>query len=480
MKTRYTLTFALEALIFVLSFFTDWYDLLSIGLVVLLVLSMLNNLGNGIVLREIIALHMCFVCLVMPVVGYAFFDQSNRLARTFIKYMLVPESEYFGFALPAVSGFILFLCWPIGGKNYSDIGPFLRQMIDKAKTVLERRKNTGAALVIVGTLMFPVSAILPSVVRFAFELLYFASFAGVLYVYFQKQLRYRGLLLIFFTVFTLAIAISSAVFTVVAYMSVTMFSFFFLGRKAKFWKKVLIFFIGVFILLIIQTVKPVYRIATWGKNYHGDKAALFASLFMERLGDPASTLRSADAFFPIYIRANQGFNVTLVMRRFPSRKPFDGGVNLLTSLASSLVPRFLWPDKPEAGGKYNMAYYAGIYIKGWSTNVGPLGEAYGSFGVNGGIIFMIFLGAFIRLAYLIMIRRSTKTPLLIFWMPVLFFQVTYAAETDTLQILNSLFKSAFFIWLMCRTLPFLFGIEKKTRSQISPILPNPPAVRLDH
>jgi hypothetical protein len=44
---------------------------------------------------------------------------------------------------------------------------------------------------------------------------------------------------------------------------------------------------------------------------------------------------------------------------------------------------------------------------------------------------------------------------------VLFYQVTYAAETDSLQVFNSLTKSAFFIWLLYRQWPQWFGVEKK-------------------
>ena len=51
-----------------------------------------------------------------------------------------------------------------------------------------------------------------------------------------------------------------------------------------------------------------------------------------------------------------------------------------------------------AGGQYNMKYYTGLVIEGWSTNVGPVGEAYGSFGVTGGIMYMFCLGLFIRWA----------------------------------------------------------------------------------
>ena len=242
-------------------------------------------------------------------------------------------------------------------------------------------------------------------------------------------------------------------------MSLTLFSFFFLGRKAKLWKKVLIFLIGVCVLVLIQSVKPAYRTLTWNKNYEGDKGMLFITLIADKIQNPK--FNSADDFFQIYIRANQGYNVALVMRRFPKQHPFDEGGNLATSLAASIVPRFLWPDKPEAGGKFNMYYYAGMTIVGWSTNVGPLGEAYGSFGKDGAIFFMILLGAFIRWAYKRVFSISRKVPLLIFWIPVLFYQVTYAAETDTLQILNSLFKSTFLVWILYRLAPQLFGMEKR-------------------
>ncbi|WP_315819863.1 hypothetical protein [Paraflavitalea speifideaquila] len=177
------------------------------------------------------------------------------------------------------------------------------------------------------------------------------------------------------------------------------------------------------------------------------------------------------AVFNTYIRTNQGFNVALVMRRIPSYQPYDNGNNLFKVMAASIVPRFLWPDKPEAGGKFNMKYYAGYSIKGWSTNIGPLGEAYGSFGVVGGILFMFLLGIFIRWSYKLVFTISKRIPLLICWIPVLFYQITYSGETDTLQILNSLVKSAFFIWLLYKLLPGWFGIEKQKNSKKSFIKP---------
>jgi len=438
---------------------TNWYVPLALILTACLIIQVLDRLGKGVVLREIVALHMTFTCLAMPVVGYAVFNRSNHLAKIFIKYMHVPDYVYFGYALPAVAGFVLFLCWPIGGKGYDDGGVFLKQAIDRAKGVLGKSHKLGIYLLIGGTLMFWVAKVLPEAVRFAFLLFFFASFAAFLYIFYQPELRGRRYYLYGFGAFIVLTAVGNGMFTVVAYMSLTIFSFFFLGKRSSMFKKLLLFFVGVFILLLIQSVKPTYRILIWNGTYEGNKGVLLLRLMADKLSDP--NWASTDAFFPEFTRANQGFNVSLVMHRFPENIPFDNGSKLLVNIASSLVPRVFWPNKPEAGGRVNMAYYAGLTIVGWSTNVGPLGEAYASFGPRGGVIFMILLGVFIRYAYSRLFKLSAKIPLLLFWLPVMFYQTTYAGETDTLQILNSILKSALFIWLLHRQWPEWFGGKKK-------------------
>jgi hypothetical protein len=459
MKRKISIYSLIHLVIFILSIITNWYGTLAICLMVCLIMQVLDRLGKGVVLREIVALHMTFVCLVMPVIGYAVFNQTNRLARIFIKYMRVPDYVYFGCALPAIAGFVLVLCWPIGTSAYDDSGMFLQKAIDRAKIVLQKSPKVGIYLLMGGSVMFSVARVLPEAVQFAFLLFFFSGFAGFLYVFYQPGLRFRRFYLFGFGAFIIMTAISNGMFTVVAYMSLTLFSFFFLGKRSSLFKKLLLFCLGVFMLLLIQSIKPTYRIMTWGGNYEGNKGMLFVSLLFNKLSDP--NLSSSDAFFPIYTRINQGYNVSLVMKRFPDKIPFDDGKHLLLNLASSLVPRVFWPGKPEAGGKVNMLYYAGLSISGWSTNVGPLGESYGSFGPRGAVVFLIFVALFIRFAYATLFRLSARIPLILFWMPVMFYQTTYAGETDTLQIFNSILKSALFIWLLYRQWPKWFGVEKK-------------------
>lgn len=451
----------LQLFIFALSLVTNWYTVLSVALLGIVLVIILDKLGKGVVLREIIALHSCFICLVMPALGYGVYSIENPLSKLYRRYMQVPEDVYFTFALPATAAFVIALCWPMNQARSSDHGSVLTSTIDKAKAALQNpnMKKRSIYIVVTGIIMLFFSSFLPVSLQFFVMLFYFAAFAGILYVFYLPSFKYKWPIILLFALFILVNSLRQGMFTIVAYMGMTMFSFLFLGSKTSLWKKALVFFAAGLILMIIQAVKPTYRKFVWRQGYQGNKMVLFANLISDQV--QKGEMFSETAFFPIYYRANQGFNVALVMKRIPSVQPFDNGRNLLISFASAFVPRFLWPDKPEAGGKFNMKFYAGFDIRGWSTNVGPLGEAYGSFGVEGGIIYMFFLGGFIRWAYKRVFVIGNKIPLIILWIPVLFYQTTYSAETDMLQIVNSILKSAFFIWLLYKMLPGWFGAAER-------------------
>ena len=94
MSKRYFFTI-LYSLIFVLSLITDWYEVLIYVLTGSLVLMMIDKLGKGIVLRETIALHSCFVTVFMPLMGYKVFNENNLMARIWNRYMFMPQEEYF-------------------------------------------------------------------------------------------------------------------------------------------------------------------------------------------------------------------------------------------------------------------------------------------------------------------------------------------------------------------------------------------------
>lgn len=426
---------------------------------------LLDKLSNGIALREAIAIHTSLVCLIMPLVGYTYFSLDDPTSRLWVKYMRVPEIQYFNYALPAVAGFIFVMCLPINKQAVADYGVNIKLLLSRTKPILARNPKIGIQIIVIGVIVQILSPLLPVSLQFAFLLFFFSAFAGMLYVFYTPSLKFRKWILGFFFLFLLLIALRTGMFTILVYMGLTAFSFFFLERKTFLWKKIVWFLVSIFFIIVLQSVKPEYRKMTWTDQYSGNKAVLFAELISDKVMD--LNITSKEVIFPIYVRTNQGFNISLVMRRFPQIQSFDYGSNLFVAFISSFVPRFLWPDKPEAGGVANMQYYAGVQLRGWSTNVGPLGEGYGSFGVTGGIIYMCILGGLIRLAYRQMFLVAKKNPLLIFWIPVIFYQITYSAETDTLQIVNSLVKSSFFVWALYKFLPKWFGIKKANSTNIN-------------
>jgi hypothetical protein len=446
----------LQFVIFILSLITDWYGHLIIVFTIVLSIMMLDKMGKGIVLRESIAILYTLTCLIMPLVGYTYYTYSNQLARMWVKYMPIPEDVYFQFAVPAIVGFCLALTIPLGWREFADEGAPLRKSIEKIKIAVSANKKTSVYIIVTGVIIGRIAGYVPGGLQFFASLFFFGSFAGVLYVYYTAEFKYKKLVMGAFLSIIIFNALATGMFTIVAYMGITIFSFFLLASRPSLLKNVVIMVLAVVFILVLQNTKGLYRQYTWKAEYGGSKIVLFGKLFTENLIRGGSLIEKKN-FFPIYARTNQAYNVACVMRRIPTYQAHDNGAHLSKVFASAFVPRFLWPDKPEAGGKFNMKYYAGINIRGWSTNVGPLGEAYGSFGVTGGIIFMILLGAFIRWAYKLVFSIAKKYPLMICWIPVLFFQITYSGEADTLQALNSLIKSAFFIVILLKILPSWFG-----------------------
>jgi len=400
----------------------------------------------------------------MPVVGYKYYNSENKLAYLFRRFMQVPEQDYFGYALPALIMFSFILTLPLNRRNYMDSGEFLFQHINKIKEYIKKNPNLGATIMIVGTAQLLFGGIFPQELRFFFDIFFFASFAGLLMVFLGENKTYKTFLIPVFVLLLLVKALESSLFTVIAYMSIAMASFFLIGNKTGIIKKIGFFIVGCFFLLVLQNSKVAYRKVIRKSGDSSSQLSTFFNIVQDQFFISENFFQ-VNEFYPVFIRLNQGFNVSQVMKRIPSAQDFDGGKMIQQSILASITPRFLWPDKPKAGGHFNMKYYAGITIifGTYSTNVGPLGEGYGAFGVFGGILFMCALAFYIRFAYYRVWHISLKYPIMILWLPVIFYQTTYSAENDILQILNSTIKSSAFLWLLSKFQPRWFGISKNEK-----------------
>ena len=438
-----------EALVLSLCMFPDMYRELAVVLICVSIVRLIHKIGNGSFFLELIYVYSAFTCLLMPLVGYVYFPKSDFLSATWVRYMPIPEQQYYSFNLPALIcmgwGFFLFR------RNTPDNSSVINPIVQKIrKDILQVPPAVIIALVLVSLFAYSISGYLPPSLQQVNTFLYFSLFAGFFYVIFYKDFPAKKLVIIGIIFFLLFDSIKSGMFTIIAYMGGLFMILLLAGRKILISQKILFISVCLLFIVFLQLFKLDLRQARKKGNDPG------IAEVATRVVNNAQSSSFKQILFPLYYRMNQGYNIALVQKRIPTRVEYLGGNNLFLSFVSAFVPRLFWPDKPEAGGKANMKLYVGVEIRSWSTNVGPLGEAYGSFGYIGGWVYLLIFGLFIQKSYTFFIGLCKKRPVLFLWMPPIFFQTVYVTETDSLQAFNSLIKGAIFMFIMFRMIPSLF------------------------
>lgn len=423
--------------------------LLSILLFGLIIYRIIDKIGKGIVLLELAMFFSVLTYLIMPILGFEVYNKSSAIAVTWAKIMPIERDTYFNFFYPAISTFFLGLVFHFNKKEAIDEGINMLGILSKMKILLKDSLRNGIILSSIGMVFY----ILNQTINLGYvgALFYFLLYPGMMYIYFTQNSKIKFFFLGLDILFILYNAYITGMFTIIVYMGATLFSIALIGTYIKFWKKFVIFLLGFSFIVVVQSVKGVVRQSKGLSNKFnltGERG--IAGAFTE------------EGFFPLYTRFNQGELSARVLKRIPYYQEFDDGKSLTNTVLSAFVPRFFWPDKPQSGGYYNMKHFAGFELKGYTMNIGPPGEAYGNFGVTGGIIFMFFFGLFIRFFYIQTIKIADKIPLLILWLPISFYQVLYCMENDTLQAVNSLTKGSFFIYLIFRIYPNIFSIKPKS------------------
>lgn len=437
------------------------HSILSILEACFLFFMIIDKLGKGMALRELIAFHTSFVLLFMPTIGYWYYSASNPLAKHWSKYMPIGDEEYFSFVFPAVLIFNLILCWPINRLKNKDFGGFFIENYEKTINKLSISKIKVKLLLISGTFIYFLTRFLPVSLQYFGYLSFTASFAAFLMLYLDNTIKYRKIAMLYFFAFLLYASISTTMFTLVVYMGMTMFAFFFLNLNLSFPAKFGLFVTIALLVMSLQYAKSAFR--SGAGNIETQNRALYLGELLLQEASSSYTFFSPEKFFGFYVRTNQGFLVAKVIDYIPRKKEYDNGRYLGQAIFSALIPRIFWPDKPTAGGRFTFEYFTGDKLVGFtSMNVSPVGEAYGSFGPVLGIVYMSILALFVRGVYLRFISLTYTIPFLIFWFPVVFYQLTYSMETDSLQIFNSLFKSGIFVFILYVISPSLFGVERKS------------------
>jgi hypothetical protein len=426
-------------LLYVASSLTDW-ESLSVSLLIYFFLEFVYDMGNRIVIMDFAILLAIFCCLVMPVIFYHEYTRGFKLAALWIKYMPIESDTYFSFAFPSVVALILGLRFPLGRLKISS-NPAI--YLENAKKRLATDPNLGLKLIAIGAVSGLLDFLSPASLKQIFFLLDNLTYVGAFYVIYSPN-KYKKFVIPGVVLVMIAQTIITGMFGEFVYILACSVALMILGKKFSLKLKFLFCFLGICVILILQSIKSDYREKAWASGQ--SDPAYYAELIADRVINPMTIIDPGKLFF-ISVRMNQGWLVAVTMDLVPRKFPYADGETIFTSIAAAIVPRFLWEDKPTVGGAENLKRFWGYSIKGYSMNIGPLGEAYGNFGVTGGIVFMFFYGLFFNLVLSVIIKMAEKRPTLILWLPFLFYYAI-SIETDLLTTMGSLVKGIIFTWLV--------------------------------
>lgn len=431
--------------------FTE-YEAASASLFLFYILHFLNSLGKELVIIEVIILSALFTCLVMPIAGYHHFNRINLLARVWMRYMPISSEDYYSFMFPAAISMIVGLQLPIFFRK--KILKDHREYIENAKQYVGEMKWQGVHLLLIGVISTLIKSFVPSGLSHVFFLLGYLIFVGAFYSLYT-QFPFKKAILSAAFGYLLLRSILLGMFGELLYISVMAFILLVLGKKISLMRKLVIFSVGIFAILLLQVIKPEYREQVW-YNYTGNsEISVFLNLLDKNISEPSRLFAAEEVWFNFYGRFNQGIFIAKVMNRIPSMAPYANGETIYLSLAASVVPRFLWPDKPESGGKENFRRFIGGELHGYSVGLSPFGEAWGNFGKNGGIVFMFFFGLLFNFIFNWILVLAAKTPSIILWIPVIFFYAV-KIESDVLSMVNSMTKACIFAALVYWLYPKFF------------------------
>ena len=283
----------------------------------------------------------------------------------------------------------------------------------------------------------------PPALAFPAHILSNIKYIGLIYLIFSDRQKNKALILAVAFALTFVSSLRGALFHDLLLWSA------FIGMYAAYIfrpsnaQKALAVLLGMAFIFVLQAVKDDYR-ETLREEGQGQNVEKFLESVDERLLE-AEAARSGNVE-RLVIRINQGWIISRIMTGTPRYLPFAEGETIITAVKASLLPRFLFPDKPIAGGKVNYEKYVGYRLQS-STSMGIslLGEAYINFGVRGAWVFMFVFGLFSSFVIKQFFLLASTYPTIWLWFPLILLHFV-KAETELLVQLNFIVKSIIMVY----------------------------------
>jgi hypothetical protein len=428
---RWSYYFLALLIIRIIFFNISWFSFLAVAITIQQFVLLFDGVGKILPTRYLFGSLMCLQFFLGPVLAYNGLDEYQY----FMYKMRLVEADYFIYAIPAVISFIIGLHIKAGNNS----GELVDQK--RLQQYVKQHKSLSYILIIIGLFSSVLSNFFSSEFAFVFYLIGGFKFVGLfLLLLGERTIKVLPLVLVLGSIITTSLG--SGMFhdllTWIVYLSSI------LAIKYKFSNVVKISGITAFtiIVIIIQVLKSNYRTENVRKKEESD---------IERLSKVYQKENEQTGVFSFgnlaeaSVRINQGFIVTNIMYTVPEREPHANGSELYMLLESAFLPRFLAPNKLNAGDRTIFTKYSGMPLtEGTSMGLSSIGDAYINFGKIGGSIFMFILGMFYSWVLGLFQKNSYNYPILILFSTLVFYY-PIRPDCETQTILGHLVKASFLV-----------------------------------
>src|SRR5687767_10372449 len=104
-----------QTILLAFTLYPGLYAEVTIALFLLCLTRVIIKIGNGSFFLELLHAYAAFSCLLMPLVGYEYYNEETTTLILWVRKMPIPPEDYFAFNIPAVIvmgwGFFFYRKW---------------------------------------------------------------------------------------------------------------------------------------------------------------------------------------------------------------------------------------------------------------------------------------------------------------------------------------------------------------------------------
>ena len=444
-------TFIITGLVAMLIYvFNEGSDYVKLSYIITFYLAarLVQQLGSKVPFADLVLVITAIQYLLSPALDYEYLGKYNPYFL-----MRIPQEQYYSYVMYAFVALWAGFSIPLGRKP-RDI-----EFINALKKCPRMNAEIGIHLIVIGFTANYLSKLIvfPPAFNFTVTLLALMRFIGVLFIWLSDHKNKKWIITIVILEFVLY-TLASAILIQLIIMAIFLYSYYTLVNKPNKGKIILLSTVSLVILFFVQSIKKDYRAVIWKQN-ESDKVDVFSGLLFDKVGnmDETSFLFTAAS---VNLRINQGWVMQLIMNNLPGKKPFLNGEVFEDEVVGLLLPRAVLIDKVSVQTSEKFEKFVGYKIRGYTIAMGILGDGYGNFGIEGGIIFCFLVGLFYNLCIYIFYRVSQSIPSVYLWGILIFFYLIRAGD-DFYIISNWIIKASM---LLC-VIYFMFKRQLVTAYQ---------------